>query len=359
MQQINFAIVGAGWRTETFLRIASAVGEMNVVGVVARKTEAAQQIETAWGVPTFTSINDLLEATKPDFVVVSVSAEAMPEVCTDLAKLSIPVLAETPPATSISQLRDLYGAISKLNAKIQVAEQFWAQPLHFARQAVINSGILGDINQINLSVCHGYHAMSLIRRHLGIRGECPVIRSFEFAGRVVEGPGRSGPPDAEKVVSVQTEHAVLEFGDRIGIYEFCQPQYRSWIRGQRICIRGTHGEIIDDRVSYLQDPTTPIYHSFLRHEGGQNGNHEGLHLKAIQLGASWVYTNQFAPARLSDEELAMATCLVKMRDYLATGEDFYSLGEACQDQYLALSVRAAIESGNRIVTQPQIWSDDI
>ena len=41
-----------------------------------------------------------------------------------------------------------------------------------------------------------------------------------------------------------------------------------------------------------------------------------------------LYTNPFPYSRLSDEEIAIATCLVKMKAYIKTGEAFYSLKDA-------------------------------
>ena len=126
-----------------------------------------------------------------------------------------------------------------------------------------------------------------------------------------------------------------------------------------MCVRGERGEIVDDRVTYLRDEVTPITTKLVRHEAGRNGNLEGLHLKGIQFLDDWVYSNPFAPARFSDEEIAVARCLVAMQHYVETGESFYSLAEASQDQYLALACTEAIDSGNTVLTERQPWSDQI
>ena len=356
MDKLEFAIVGAGWRAETFLHIASCIPELRVVGVVSRRAERAAEVEAAWSIPTFGSIAELLDATQPAFVVPCVSADAMPATCLDLAKRKIPILAETPPAPSLDQLVELYRQLSDLGARIQVAEQFWAQPLHAARQAIINKGTIGKVDQVNLSVCHDYHAMSLIRRHLGVGFKNPTIRGHNLTTRVTEGPDRDGPPQSDRIVEAPVDLAVLNFGDRFAIYEFSPQQYRSWIRGQRVCIRGERGEIIDETVIYLTDSITPIRGDLIRHEAGVNGNHEGHHLKAIQFGDKWVYRNRFTPARLSDEEIAIASCLLDMRGFLANGDAVYSLEDACQDQYLALCCQKAIATGEAVETTSQIWA---
>lgn len=356
MDSVEFAVIGAGWRTDFFLRVAAALPHMKICGVVARDETRAREVESDWGVPCFASVADMLQSARPSFVVASVSAEAMPDVCIELARHNIPILAETPPATDIEGLVSLYQTLSEMRARIQVAEQYWAQPLHAARQAVVDSGVLGPINQVSLSVCHGYHAMSLIRRLLGLRFETARIRGQLFTSRVIAGPDRAGPPNGERVVDVETEYASLDFGDRIGVYEFCLPQYRNWIRGQRVCVRGERGEIIDDRVTYLKDEITPITAHLIRHEAGRNGNLEGLHLKAIQFQDDWVYRNPVLPARLSDEEIAVAQCLLDMQRFVEQGTSFYSLEEASQDQYLALACTQAIETGEAVTTAAQPWA---
>jgi len=127
--------------------------------------------------------------------------------------------------------------------------------------------------------------------------------------------------------------------------------------GQRVCVRGERGEIVDDRITYLSDVVTPVTHQLVRHEAGRHGNHEGLHLKGLQFRDAWVYRNPAAPARLNDEEIAIAECLISMQRFVETGENFYSLAEASQDQYLALKCSEAIAGGEVVETTRQIWAD--
>ena len=356
MSRIRYGIVGAGWRTEFFLQIAAAAAGFEVTGVVARRPAAAARLERSWGVPTFTTVAAMLEETQPSFVVVSVPVDAMPGLIVELAQRGIPVLAETPPAPDIESLARLHERVVELGARVQVAEQYWAQPHHAARLALTAGGRLGPITQAHVSVCHGYHGLSLIRRFLGAGCECPVIEARRFVSRVLAGPDRHGPPAAEQLVDAETVQYWLDFGDRLGVMEFSQPQYRNWVRGPRVCIRGQRGEILDMQVSYLQDHLTPIHGELIRHEAGRHGNLEGHYLKGIQFLEQWVYRNPLAPARLSDEEIAVGTCLRRMAHYVSTGEPFYGLAEASQDQYLALCCRQALESRAPVETARQPWA---
>jgi len=71
-------------------------------------------------------------------------------------------------------------------------------------------------------------------------------------------------------------------------------------------------------------------------------------------GQEW-YQNPFAHGRLSDDEIAVATCLRSMGRYLDTGESFYSLAEASQDHYLSLMMDEATRSGRILESSNQVW----
>jgi predicted dehydrogenase len=91
-----FAIVGTGWRSRFFVRIAAAAPEhLRVDGVVTRSAGRAAQVSAEWGVPAYTSVDDLLRTAQPDFVIVSVPWAASPEAIRDLAGRGVRVLAET------------------------------------------------------------------------------------------------------------------------------------------------------------------------------------------------------------------------------------------------------------------------
>jgi len=329
---------------------------MTVVGLVTRDPSAAADYIAPFGVPLYTTSEDLVSAQSPDFVVTSLPWGINPSAIRTLADLGMPVLSETPPATSIDEMIELW-KLTQNGAKIQVAEQFWAQPHHAARIAFAHSGKLGRVSQAQISVSHGYHGTSLIRRYLGIGFENAEITGRSLTSPIVEGPGRSGPPSEESIIDSEQTIAHLDFGDRFGVFDFTGDQYFSYIRGQRVCIRGERGEIIDHSAAYLCDVRTPVKVSFTRQQGGMNGNLEGHYLKGIQVGEDWIYENPLAPAPLSDEEIAIGTCVLGMADYVDGGEPVYDLAEACQDRYLGICIEQAAEAGKVIKTQTQPWAE--
>jgi predicted dehydrogenase len=288
--------------------------------------------------------------------VLSVSKPASPGLLHQLAEREMPVLAETPPAPDLAGLIDLY-QLTRRGARIQVAEQYAFQPAHAARIAVAQSGKLGTVSQAQVSVTQEYHAISLIRKLTGLRFENATITAHRFVSPIVAGPNRQGPPKEEKIVNINQTIAYLDFGDKLAIYDFANDQHRSWIRSSRVLVRGERGEINFNRVKYLEDYLTPVTLDLERQDAGQEGNMEGYFHRGILLGDEWIYRNPFAPARLTDEEIAVATCLAKMADYAQGGPDFYSLVEAAQDHYLGLMMAEAVTSGKPVQTTTQIWAE--
>ncbi len=353
----RFGIVGAGWRVNWFLRAARALPDkLQVAGLAARRPQRAFDLAAAHGVNIYRSPAEMIAAEAPDFIVTSVSWQANPHVIRQLAELDMPVLSETPPATTVEEMTDLW-ALQQQGARIQVAEQYHRQPHHAARLAFAHSGRLGRISQVQLSAAHGYHGVSLIRRFLGIGAEQATVTARRFTSPLLQGPTRQGPPLEEKVADSVQLIAAFDFGDRLGILDFTSDQYFSWVRGQRLLVRGERGEIIDDKAAYLQDFLTPIHLTFTRRSAGAEGNLEGNYLEGIQAGEHWWYRNPTRPAELTDDEIAVADLLLRMAAYVRGGDPPYSLAEACQDRYLDILSAQAAETGQPVRSQPQPWSE--
>jgi hypothetical protein len=171
----------------------------------------------------------------------------------------------------------------------------------------------------------------------------------------VGGPGRVGPPAEHKVVESRQVIAQLDFGDRLGVFDFTGDQYFSWVRSPRILVRGERGEIVNQQVAYLEDYLTPVYLDLKRVDAGLAGNLEGYYHKGIVAGGEWVYRNPYTPGRLTDDEIAIATCLDKMAAYVEGGPGFYGLPEASQDHYLGLLIDRAVQTGEAVTTKEQPW----
>jgi hypothetical protein len=195
-----------------------------------------------------------------------------------------------------------------------------------------------------------------MRKLMGINFENATIAASKITTPLMAGPTREGPPGEEKVIESQQVIASFDFDGKYGVFDFTGDQYFSWIRGKRLLVRGSKGEISDRTIRYLKDFQTPISFELERVNMGEYGNLDGFGLKGIIAGEEWIYKNTFTPGRLTDDEIAVASCLEKMDQYAHTDQDFYSLAEGSQDHYLSLMIDEAVKTGAKIRTESQPWA---
>jgi predicted dehydrogenase len=354
---LSFGMIGGGWRADFFLRIARDLPErFPLAGVVIRSPEKRAALAARWSVPVFATVEELLAEKTPGLVVTSVSREANLPFLEFLAARGIPVLSETPIAPELSDLRRVV-ELERNGARIQVAEQYLFQPLHAARLNLIKAGELGTVHEADVSVAHGYHGISLLRHFLQVDLRLPRIRARRFQSRIVNGPHRENPPTEWKVVDTVRTIAQLDYGDRFGIFDFTGDQYHSWIRSARLLVRGEKGEINQATVRLLHKVDEPFQFDLVRRDTGHTGNLEGHYLQTITGGGEVLYRNPFPGMRWNDDEVAIATSLSGMMQYIETGEPVYSVAQACHDRYLDLLIEEAVNTGKEVAGEKQPWMD--
>lgn len=335
----RIAVVGSGWRAEHFFRISRTLPErFDIVAVAVRRNEEVVRLAED-GLEAVTGLGRLADY-DPDFVVVATSAEANLAVCEELAASGHSILLETPPGVNDHEL-DRMLLLHDSGADIEVAEQYPFQPLLASRLAVISSGRLGEITSADVSVAHGYHGVALIRAALGVGIDQFDVSAAEHHSLITVGPDRSGPPAGDEVMRSVRTVATIRFGDRVGIYDWSDDQYFSWIRSLRFVVRGTRGELDGHEVRYLLDDGTPVQQALRRWDTGLEGNLEGPGHRGYLLGHEWVFQNPFPTAPLTDDEIAIATMLQRMSDHVTSGRAVYSLADAVHDTRISLAVARA------------------
>lgn len=353
MTPVRFGAVGSGWRCLFYLRVAKARPDLfEVTGVVSRTPERAAQVMNEWNVPGFTSLDELLAA-KPEFVVTSVPWNVNPDLLRTLAERRMPALSETPPAPDLPALLSLYGDLVRLQANVHVAEEYHLRPQHAAQLAYTAGGALGRVSHVQVSIGHGYHGLSLIRRFLGVRGEACRIVGRTFKAPLVAGPGRDGPSGKEEVKESVQDVALLDFGGRTAVFDFTGDQYFGLIRAGRVLVRGERGELLNDDATVLADPVTPLAVKLVRHHQDLL---TGTALKGIQAGDRWIYRNPLAGAAITDDEIAVGDCLLRMAGAVREGKPFYPFQEGMQDHYLYLKMQEALKTGAEVEAPPQPFS---
>lgn len=355
----KIAIIGAGWRSDFYFRIAQMMPDrFEIVGAVARKEEVRKQLQAKYGVTTYASTSELLSHQKPDYAISSVSWASNPSVVTELVKAGVHVLCETPPAPDVQGLRDLWSAVGSSDM-VQVAEQYLYLPGHAARLAVTNAGIIGDITSVEVSSTHGYHVVSMMRGFMQSGYGPTTVTAQEFQAPLVDPLNRDSWNKDLTPKNAKTTIALIDFrGGKSGIYNFVDNQWHNQLRHRRIVIRGSKGEILDDKVIRLSEGPALTTSHFERYQLGQDLNLDGHDTEHISFDGKVVFKNPFIGLRLMDEEIAIGQMMVQMADWIA-GKALapYPLRAGCQDHLVSLAIDESIATGKTVTTTIEKWSN--
>ena len=195
---IKFGIIGAGWRSEFYLRIAALLpSKFSVSGIYIRNSEKQKEFADKYNVRICSSLEALLK-TDFDFIVSCVNKDNISEMIKTLAAKNIPVLTETPVTDG------------SLKGRVQVAEQFHFMPRNQAYKRIIESGILGTVHSVRLSCCHDYHAASLIRFFLDTGFEKPEITSISITDPVTRYNSRVGYLKSPAVIKAEEKIKIFK-----------------------------------------------------------------------------------------------------------------------------------------------------
>ena len=357
----TFGIIGTGWRAEFFVRLAHVSPDrFRVAGVVTRSVSRGEAFTAKWGVPAFTSIDDLVK-TRPDYVIVSVPWDASPGVIRELVQRDVRVLAETPPAPDVDGLRRLWSDVGA-SGLVQVAEQYLLMPGHAARRAVVAAGTIGEPTSVQLSSTHLYHAVSLIRGLLGVGFSPAEVSAKSFVAPLVDPLTPAGWTGDEAPKPATTTLATIDFDGHAGLYDFTDNQWWNPLRARRIVVRGSRGEIVDDQVTRMIDATTPVQSTLVRRQTGLDLNLEGLDLKHISFDGTIVYDNPFRGngingSGMSDDDIAVAAIMAEMGAWARdAGPAPYPLAEGCQDHLIALAIDESVRTGEPTRTGREDWA---
>jgi predicted dehydrogenase len=346
----TFALIGGGWRARMFLKVARELGTVHCGGVVLR---TAGNLD----VPTFTSLDACLQELSVDFVLTTTPRHVTPRFIAEAVSREIPVLAETPPAPDLEGLRALWSTVGD-SGLVQVAEQYLMMPSHAARVALVAAGTIGTPTQVQVSSTQQYHAVALMRGLLTAGRGPATVRASRFAAPLVNPLSRTGWTDDEEAHPTTTTIATLDFGDgRSGLYDFTEQQTRNQLRFRRLTVRGSAGELHNDEVVRMTSPRTLVRTPLVRRQTGYDLDLIGYDTEHISLGSEVLYRNPYPGRRWMDDEIAMATLLERMANWVqGEGPEPYPLAEGAQDQQLALAIEESADTDTTVTTSREGWS---
>lgn len=354
LKPLSFVIVGSGWRAMFFVRVAKRYPELfHLNYLLCRSEEKAERLRREEDIPVTTSVQ-ACEDTHPDFIVIAVSWDAAFDLTKEWLKKGYPVLEETPAATTEEQLEELW-ELHRRGARIQIAEQYLRYPLLASGLRVIRQGLLGEPHVVDLSLVHEYHAASLIRNMLNLGLNCQEnlkngLPAFKLWGRqyafpVAETDSRQGPVTDGSVKRQTRTRVTIEFeGGKMAFYDFSDVQYHTFIRARHINVQGVKGEWNDTFLRYVDDSFHPVQKKLKPELDLAYPDLETDELR--ELSSVWkpeVHMENW------QDEYAIATMMLDMRELIETGCGGYPLAEALEDTYMWMLMKKVVQTPGRII----------
>lgn len=364
MKRTRFIIVGSGWRSLYYVRIAKALpNQFELCAMLCRTEEKAQRLGVENDIHTTTSEEECI-AMKPDLVVVVVNKASIADVAMHWMEMGFCVLSETPAALELPKLEKLWDLHCQ-GKKLVVNEQYRKYPVLSSIIKIAQSGLLGSNDSLNASLAHEYHGASLIRALLCIDQSeqfSVTAKTYEFP--VTETLTRYDSFKDGRIAMKKRTIATFEFeSGKVAFYDFDGEQYRSPIRKNTMRLLGKRGEIIDDKVYFLDSSNEGIcapLHVITRKvkTGYDNPNLREIdEVLSVDFNGQKLYEMPFGPCGLAQDETAMAIMMRQAALYgQGLSESPYPLSEALQDAYTMILMQRACESGEKVVSERQIWN---
>ena len=352
---MKIGFIGNGWRTRGYWRIVKQVPEeFEISSILFRNPEKAAACREG---RAFTDLEEFLRQ-EHDMIFILLPRSVVLPYIEKCVAAGFPVLVETPPGNGLEELKKVWELQQNYGAKIQVAEQYFLQPYHKAVRALVDQEVLGKVSNVRIAIAHDYHGISVMRRLLGENDAPCTIHAQAFQFPVQFHCGRAGMVEP-KMIEDRRKVASFAFEDgKVGFFDFADEQYFNYCRSRHMQVQGTLGEINDYDVAWWNG-TMPVTGRLERQDLGKDSNLEGYFHRGITFNGNLVYESPFAKyteARLTDDEIAMGSLLLGMKNLIETGEEIYPLKEALQDTYLYLMMDEAIRTGMPVKTQKQPWN---
>lgn len=334
--RLSYLIVGSGYRSKFYARIASTYPSLFRAMFLCRSEEKAALVTQETGIPAVCTPEEG-EQFRPDIVVIAVNKASLADVAIEWAGKGYPVLMETPAALTREKLTEIWN-LSQNSARIQVAEQYHRYPDLMPGLQAIADGKIGTPKSAYLSLAHDYHGMSLLRRMLQADGELYSLRGDRTMYRIVETDSRTGPvpgnPLKDKAADVV--RVCFDSGKK-AVYDFSGVQYHSFIRSRHLVVRGDRGEWCDTVLSRVDENGNPVREMLMPEIPLKYRELDTPALRDLRR----VWKPDLAMENVKDE-FAIASMLYDMRTYIEGGPEVYPLREALDDAYFRILLEEAV-----------------
>ena len=349
---LSYLIVGSGYRSKFYARIAATYPELFSAMFLCRSDEKAALMLRETGIPATCSLEEC-EKFRPDLVVVAVNKAGLTDVCIEWAQRGYPVLMETPAAMTTDNLIRLW-ELQQKGAKITVAEQYHRYPELIAGLEAISQGKIGTPGSAYLSLAHDYHGISILRRLLLTEGESYTLHGERCAHAITETDSRTGPIPGNPVRDKNRDTIWVRFDSgKTAVYDFSGVQYHSFIRSRHLVVRGDQGEWCDTMLHRLDGKGHPVRDLLMPVIPDRYKELDTAGLRDLRR----VWRPDLTMDNAQDE-FAIASMLYDMPAYIAGGPEVYPLREALDDAYFRILMEEAVaEPWKEVRAQKMPWNE--
>ena len=144
MTPIRIAIAGAGYIGQAHMEVASRNPDVAVCAIVD-PAPAAAAIAARFGVPRFTTLQELLAKGRPDGVILATPNPLHLAHALECIDAGVPMLLEKPIASTVAQAEQLVSAAEQADARLLIGHHRAHSPIMAKARAVVDSGVLGPL----------------------------------------------------------------------------------------------------------------------------------------------------------------------------------------------------------------------
>jgi UDP-N-acetyl-2-amino-2-deoxyglucuronate dehydrogenase len=149
---IRIALVGCGRISRNHFEAIAKVTELQLVSVADIDLARAREVGTAWGVPAFGSLEEMLAAVPSDIVTICTPSGLHPQHGIIAAKAGRHVITEKPMAISLAAADELVQACDAAGVHLFVVKQNRLNPPIQLLKRAVDKGRFGRIYMANVTV---------------------------------------------------------------------------------------------------------------------------------------------------------------------------------------------------------------
>ncbi len=214
---VRYGLIGAGAIAHAYGQAFGESERVTLVGVADLRADAAAAYGERFACPAFSDHVEMLDATRPDVVVVATPPSTHEPLVAELIGRGVAVLCEKPLSTHPASARRMIAAARRAGVLLSMASKFRYVGDMIAARSLLSSGVIGDVvrcdnvftGKVDMStrwnsdaamsgggvlIDNGTHSVDIMRYLLG-----PLARI-----QVVEG-ARAEKLDVEDTVDVFVE----------------------------------------------------------------------------------------------------------------------------------------------------------